>query len=52
MKRDGDKVELSTEEASGGTRPHIVRYILGISLFLVIVGLSAVWITGAATFGN
>jgi hypothetical protein len=46
MKRDGDQVQLSTEEASGGTSPHIVRYVLGISLFLAIIALSAVWITG------
>ncbi len=52
MKRDGDQVELNTEEASGGTTPHIVRYILAISLLLAILGLSAVWITGAAMFGN
>ena len=52
MKRDGDQVELNTEEASGGTTPHIVRYVLAISLLLAILGLSAVWITGAATFGN
>ena len=52
MKRDGDRVELNTEEASGGSTPHIVRYILAISLLLTILGLSAVWITGAATFGS
>jgi hypothetical protein len=52
MKRNGDQVELNTEEASGGTTPHIVRYILAISLFLAILSLSAVWITGAVTFGN
>ena len=50
MKRNGDQVELTTEEASGGTSPHIVRYILLISLTLAIVALSAIWITGALTF--
>ncbi len=49
MKRNGDQVELTTEEASGGTSPHIVRYILLISLTLAIVALSAIWITGALT---
>jgi hypothetical protein len=52
MKREGDQVVLNTEEASGGTTPHIVRYILAISLLLAILALSAVWITGAVTFGN
>lgn len=42
------EVHLNPEEASGGTQPHIVRYVLAISLFLAIVSLSAVWITGAA----
>lgn len=50
MERHGDEVELTTEEASGGTQPHIVRYMLGASLLLVIVALSAVWITGALSF--
>lgn len=52
MKRNGDQVELTTEEASGGTSPHIVRYILLISLTLAIVALSAIWITGALTFSG
>jgi hypothetical protein len=52
MKRDGDQIELNTEEASGGTSPRIVRYILGISLLLAILGLSTVWITGAVTSGG
>jgi hypothetical protein len=52
MKRNGDQVELNSEEASGGTRPNIVRYVLAISLLLAILGLSAVWITGAVTSGR
>lgn len=52
MKRNGNKIEISAQEASGGTKPHIVRYILGISMILVILGLSAVWITGAVQFAN
>jgi hypothetical protein len=49
MERQGDEVHVNEEEASGGTRPQIVRYVLGISLVLVTVLLSIVWITGAAT---
>jgi hypothetical protein len=48
MRRDGDHIQVSTEEASGGSTPHIVRYILGISLLLTILALSAIWMTGAA----
>lgn len=42
----GDDIELSPEEASGGQKPHIVRYVLLFSLLLAIAGLSAVWILG------
>jgi hypothetical protein len=48
MQRDGDEIQVSTEEASGGSTPHIVRYILAISLLLAITALSLIWITGAA----
>lgn len=46
----GDEIEISPEEASGGQKPHIVRYVLLSSLLLAIAGLSAVWIFGALTF--
>lgn len=49
MEREGDEVHVTEEEASGGTQPHIVRYVLGISLLLVTVLLSAVWIIGSLT---
>ena len=52
MKRSGDQVELTGEEASGGTSPRIVRYVLLISLTLAILALSAIWITGALTFSG
>ncbi len=47
MKRDGDQVEVDTEEASGGVKNHGVRYVLAISLFLAIAALSIAWMTGA-----
>ncbi len=49
MERQGDEIHISTTEASGGSTPHIVRYVLGISLFLAIAAMSAIWITGALT---
>jgi len=49
MERRGDEIHVTTEEASGGTTPHIVRYVLATSLLLAILALSAIWITGAAT---
>ena len=49
MEREGDEVHVSQEEASGGVQPHIVRYILGVSLLLVVVLMSAIWILGSVT---
>lgn len=36
------EVHLSKTEARAGSTPHIVRYILGISLLLVIVAFAVV----------
>ena len=48
MEREGEEVHVTTDEARGANTPHIVRYILLISLVLVIVALSAIWMTGAS----
>jgi len=47
MQRDGDNLRLTECEASGGEQPHIVRWVLAISLVLAIALLSAIWIIGA-----
>jgi hypothetical protein len=47
MDREGEEVHVSQEEASGGIQPHIVRYVLGVSLLLIVVLMSAVWILGS-----
>ena len=47
MERQGDELHVSEEEASGGVQPHIVRYVLGVSLLLVVVLMSAIWILGS-----
>lgn len=49
MERQGDELHVTEEEASGGTQPHIVRYVLGVSLLLVTALLSLVWIIGSVT---
>ncbi|MET0251497.1 MAG: hypothetical protein ABW203_04890 [Novosphingobium sp.] len=49
MERHGDEVHVNTSEARGGSTPHIVRYVLIISLVLAIGALSLIWITGAAS---
>ena len=52
MERDPNEVHSETDAARAGPTPHIVRWILLISLFAAIVLLSIIWITGAATQGN
>lgn len=47
MERQGEEVHVSTTEARSGSTPHIVRYVLGFSLILAILALSAIWIIGA-----
>lgn len=49
MERQGEEVHVTETEASGGSQPHIVRYVLGISLLLVVVLMSLVWIIGSTT---
>ncbi|HMI41290.1 MAG TPA: hypothetical protein VK485_08705 [Sphingomicrobium sp.] len=49
MHREDDEVHLSEEEASGAIKPHVVRYVLGVSLLLAVVLMSAVWIIGSIT---
>lgn len=47
MQTHGTEVHVDENAARAGSTPHIVRYVLLISLALAIVALSAIWITGA-----
>ena len=47
MERQGDEIHITTDEARGGSTPHIVRYVLGFSLFMAIGLMSVIWITEA-----
>jgi uncharacterized protein YPO0396 len=47
MHHEGDEIHVTSEEASGGSKPHIVRYMLAASLALAVILLSAIWMTGA-----
>jgi len=47
MERNGDEIHVSEREASGGEQGHLVRWVLAVSLILVVGLLSAVWIIGA-----
>ena len=36
-----EEIHKTATEARAGTTPHVVRYVLGISLFLVVVAFAA-----------
>lgn len=44
MERHGEEVHLNETEATAASKPHIVRWVLGISLILAVVAMSLVWI--------
>lgn len=46
MERQGDEVHIETDDARGGSTPHIVRYVLVISLFLVIAAFAIASVVG------
>jgi hypothetical protein len=52
MRREGEEIHETTDEARAGSTPNIVRWVLAISLLAAIVLLSAIWIFGAATTDN
>ncbi len=49
MENDPNELHAETDAARAGSTPHIVRWILAISLFAAIALLSIIWMTGAAT---
>jgi hypothetical protein len=49
MERIGDEVHLTEQEACGAEQYNIGRWVLGLSLFLVVGLLSAIWIIGSIT---
>ena len=47
MHTEGNEVHVSAEEASGGSKYGVGRYVLVFGLILAIGALSLIWITGA-----
>ncbi|MEJ2408328.1 MAG: hypothetical protein P8Y48_03060 [Novosphingobium sp.] len=47
MQRIGDEIHVDSDEARGGSTPHIMRYVLITSLALAILAMSAIWIQRA-----
>lgn len=46
MEKRGDEIHLDKIEARGGETPHVGRYVLGISLALIIVAFAVIVATG------
>ncbi|AKQ42741.1 hypothetical protein CP97_12880 [Aurantiacibacter atlanticus] len=47
--QERDEIHIEEDEASGGTKEGVVRWILLLSLLGAILILSGIWIFGAAT---
>ena len=49
MDHNGDDVHISTDDARGGATPHVMRWVLIISVVLAVILLSASWMLPAIT---
>lgn len=49
MQTPKNEIHVSATEASAGSKPNAVRYVLLIGLLLTIIALSAIWIVGASS---
>ncbi len=52
MERHGEEVHTGTDDARAGSTPGVVRYVLGISLTLAVIAMSAVWIIPSLSQGD
>jgi hypothetical protein len=50
--KEGDKIHIDDNDASGGSKEGVVRWVLLISLAAAILILSAIWMTGAWQASN
>lgn len=46
MHREGQEVHVETDEARGGSTPHIVRWVLVISLALIVILFTLTFVIG------
>ena len=44
MPDDEEELHYNEEQVTGARQEHVVRWVLGVSLLLVVAGLSATWI--------
>lgn len=47
MERQGEEVHLSEQEATAGSKPHVVRWVLGVGLVLIVIAMTLVWVIPA-----
>lgn len=47
MEHRGDETHITTDEARSGQGTNVVRWVLLTSLFLAILALTGIWVTGA-----
>ena len=52
MHKEGEEVHVSTEEASGGSKEGVVRWVLLGGLVLAVILMSIVWIVPAMMQGD
>jgi hypothetical protein len=52
MERQGNEIHLDTEEASGGKTGMGVRYVLGLTLALIIIAFVALWLMQSGAPGQ
>ena len=49
MPDEPDEPHYSEEQVSAGSKENVVRWVLGVSLLLVVIAMSAAWIIPALT---
>ncbi len=49
MATEPEEPHYSEEQASSGSKENVVRWVLGISLLLVVIAMSLAWIIPALT---
>ena len=47
MHREGEEVHVTEEEATGAVKPHVGRWVLGISMVIIVVAMTLVWVIPA-----
>jgi len=43
MAPNDEPIHVESEDARAGSTPHVVRYVLAISLILAVVALGVIW---------